>query len=717
MALVAICLWFVVCADLYRRTIPAFEGQDEIWHVLMGMAIGQGTLPVAVPPGQPRLLWDQVEAAQPPAYYAAVAPVLRAVSIPELQAALVRNPHGSQGSPDGVDNRNLFARSPAGSRAETLIGRARLVSIAFGLGTVLLTYLAARRALPDRPAARILATALVAFLPGHLFISVLVTNDNGADLFGALVLWLALAGAWLLRDRRVQIGAGLALGALALSKTSGLLGAPLLGLGLLLARGARWRERVLAGLVVGLVATLVAGWWYVRNLVLYGELTALSYHLHRADLSAERATVGEVLADFPGLYLSFVGIYGWFSIVMTPSWYGRYGLLFALGALGGLVALVGWCVRRRPVSRELLVCAAWVLLVLGALIAARFVFRTFHGRLLYPCLPALAILWARGAVALLPGRLAMPAALAVAAVLGWWALLVPARFIAPAYAIPPLGPACQREAAASAPGPIELVGAEVPDELMPSQPFRVELCWRVRAAPGAAWSVFAQLIDPAGRVVALHDGFPGGGNDATTWWAPGSLHADPHTLTTHRDLDVPRVAELRTGFYDAATGRRVPGVAPDGGDTVTAGRVRIVGPPLELRGPELGAWPNDGVVAAQLDLADRQPGPWRGTLYFKATGPPTGRYTVSIQLLGPAGLVAQEDKLPRGGLFPTDAWRAGDVVPHSFELGLPRLVDGTRYRLLAVLYDPTSGRRLPTTTGDMVQLAELCERGGLAGCP
>jgi hypothetical protein len=210
-------------------------------------------------------------------------------------------------------------------------------------------------------------------------------------------------------------------------------------------------------------------------------------------------------------------------------------------------------------------------------------------------------------------------------------------------------------------------------------------------------------------LVAQHDGFPGGGNDATLWWKPGSLHADPHTLTTDREIDAPRVAELRTGFYDVANGRRVPGVAPGGGDTVIAGRVRIVGPQLQLSGPELGAWPNDGIVAAHLELVERQPGPWGGTLYFKASGSPAGSYTVSIQLLGPAGLVSQEDKLPRGGLFPTDVWRPGDVVPHRFQLA-PLQSDGVRYRLVAVLYDAATGRRLPTTTGDFVQLAELCRR-------
>ena len=58
-------------------------------------------------------------------------------------------------------------------------------------------------------------------------------------------------------------------------------------------------------------------------------------------------------------------------------------------------------------------------------------------------------------------------------------------------------------------------------------------------------------------------------------------------------------------------------------------------------------------------------------------------------------LVAQSDGPPRAGTYPTSIWDAGERVVDERVLVLPPDLPAGRYRLLAGLYDPATGTRLP----------------------
>jgi hypothetical protein len=77
-------------------------------------------------------------------------------------------------------------------------------------------------------------------------------------------------------------------------------------------------------------------------------------------------------------------------------------------------------------------------------------------------------------------------------------------------------------------------------------------------------------------------------------------------------------------------------------------------------------------------------------------------HTLSLQLVDDGGLVAQDDQLPRGGLYPTDAWRPGELVSHEFTL---RAAPGPR-RLLLVVYDLPEGARVPAGGRDHIVLVD-----------
>jgi hypothetical protein len=143
------------------------------------------------------------------------------------------------------------------------------------------------------------------------------------------------------------------------------------------------------------------------------------------------------------------------------------------------------------------------------------------------------------------------------------------------------------------------------------------------------------------------------------------------------------------------------GIAPDGEDTVALGRIRIAAPIEEVAAP--GPWPrfDDGLAVVSLEREQTTEG-WRGTLALTSDRPIARSHTLSLQLVGPNGLVAQDDRLPRGGLYPTDTWRAGESVPHAFELRAPP----GRYRWLLVVYDLPEGTRVRAGAADHVVLSE-----------
>ncbi len=58
-------------------------------------------------------------------------------------------------------------------------------------------------------------------------------------------------------------------------------------------------------------------------------------------------------------------------------------------------------------------------------------------------------------------------------------------------------------------------------------------------------------------------------------------------------------------------------------------------------------------------------------------------------------LVTQSDVLPAQGYFPTSAWQPGDVVLSWHQLRLPDNLPFAEYTMLAGLYRPGDGTRLP----------------------
>ncbi len=155
---------------------------------------------------------------------------------------------------------------------------ARLASSLAGLVMVGLCFVLVRRAVPEDPRRACLAAALVLFLPAHIYMSAMLNEE----ILAATFVTIAIFGVCVSVMRRDgdpvpwwhDVGIGVAAGLALLTKLSGLLviAAAIAAYGWMGLRDRRLAPALRRAAVIAGVALLVGGWYYGRNLALYGYL-------------------------------------------------------------------------------------------------------------------------------------------------------------------------------------------------------------------------------------------------------------------------------------------------------------------------------------------------------------------------------------------------------------------------------------------------------------
>jgi hypothetical protein len=133
-----------------------------------------------------------------------------------------------------------------------------------------------------------------------------------------------------------------------------------------------------------------------------------------------------------------------------------------------------------------------------------------------------------------------------------------------------------------------------------------------------------------------------------------------------------------------------------------------LGPSVWLRGFDSGVVQDD-----ELPIILAQPGKALSlTLYWEAVEAVETSYTVFVHLVDAHDRIwSQRDSLPQGGDFPTDAWFRGDVIVDPYSILVPVDAPPGDYQLVAGMYEPTIGQRLPVFDA---QGASLGDRASLA---
>jgi hypothetical protein len=415
----------LVIGVLQALTIPRFLWTDEPSHYAYADEVSRGHLPTIETPVRTggsvtlellmarrdptrRTIWT---ANHPPLFYLAEAGPVRA------------------------------AAAVAGPDAGLIAGR--IVSVLLAAAGVALVGLLARLLVPGRPAVAVVAAALAGLLPSFASISSGLFNDSLAFLTATAVF--AAAVAWIVKGPSPARLGLLAVTAAAagVTRASGLLAVGVAGLAVLAGswlhaheRGARrpWLAGAGPGLVVAVAVAATSGWFWLRNLRLYGDLTGSAALLARFERVPRGSALG--LLREPGFWVvqqQRLWDPSFDFIALAPSRTRSLWLLGLIPLTGLLLIGVRFLRRRRagatrPAPGRNQLTVAWllgiVLLALMQLSVAMFAADGggAHARYLFPALGVLAIAAAAGLAALPFGRRGLPAlALLVAMIAanGW----------------------------------------------------------------------------------------------------------------------------------------------------------------------------------------------------------------------------------------------------------------------------------------------------------
>ena len=713
-ALILILGLYLVMGVAYSIINPIFESPDEaLNYAQIRFLAEERRLPV-LEPGEP------TKAHHPPLYYALGALLTFWIPDDNFEAVVGRvNPFWAYRLWEpGVDNKSLYLHDP---RLEGFPYRdvalgvhlVRWLSLLMGAGTVLLVYGTGRELFPHRPVLAVGAAALVAFNPMFVFINASVHDDALADLVAAATLYVAARLLMRGPTTRRAVALGILAGLGVLTKLTCLLVVPTVGLALLYRPLADqghdgWREVVrLGGIVLGL-ALFIGGWWFVRNVFLYGEPTGM---VRQTGVWGVRENAPDLIAaarELGFLHDSLWGVFGYGQIPM-PRWVYGLARLLGLAAAGGL----GLFWARRRAGRIPWECPPAVLLILVSAplvaFAVNFARMTVSaaadfGRYLFVALAALAPLYALGLNEWVSVR--RQAGLSIALALGMLALAIYGLVgvLAPAY-VPPPRYASPAEVAPQHPVDVtypelaRLLGYDVaPDPLYPGDVLEVTLYWQVLEETNRDYVLFLQVFGREGERIGGRDTHPGLGRYPTSRWRAGEVIADTVPVPLAADAKAPAALRLDLGLYLPSSPRLI---AANGRDTISVGPVRLAArEPTMLTGTPLTYQLGNGMRLVawdpEWDGPVRPGGTLRFTLYWACDVPPDRPLNIFVHLVGEDGSpLAQGDGPPLDGDYPTDLWAPGDIVADERVVALPVTLSPGRYTLLVGLYSLETGERLP----------------------
>ncbi len=642
----------------------------------------------------------------PPLYHVLGALLTAWTPMDDLSARLIPNPAWELGwSPErNADprNKNLFVHLPGETWQESSTVRTALTlrcfSIVLGALTVVCTYAIGTVLMPHYPALALSAAAWVAFNPQFIALSSSVTNDPLIIAVFALFMWLALRA---MQDRArwsrwaclgMWVGVGL------LTKQSALLLLPIGGLAILGQGDAGklppWRKILADGAAFGLAAVVTGGAWYGYNALSYGDPLGVAPHFS-SQMPLVRFGPRELQAVFETYWAGF----GW-TLLSVPKW---IYLLIGAGmwvALAGLLrgGLPGGNLRQLSTQARRGVALLVVAQAFNALSLIRWSLATGapYGRLLFPTLPATAILLALGWDQWRERPVMRYSPILVLGLLGLFAAAVPWTTLWPAFRQPRLSKEVPQDIAelGISFSDVVLVGYQtnLPSDgaLRPKSTLALDLYWRSQHATLPRYTVWLQLArqDITHRI-ADDNVWLGGTRYPSDFWRGGDLVRQTH------HIQVPGSSPfglywLRLGLVDA-TGTRAVTVA--GQDVVTLGpwRIRPHGiprPAHPLRyqlGESIALRGYDVTYSDTLTL----------TLMWQAEAVPGKDYRVFVHWVDDTGaILTQHDGPPAQGRYPTPWWLPGDKIPDPHPLPIPTSSPDSAHLRIG-MYDPVTGIRLP----------------------
>lgn len=729
---------FVALGAVYSFVTPLFEAGDELWHYphVQWIARGNG-LPVQDP--AQKQLWEQ-EGGQPPLYYVTNAALTFWIDTGDLQERLWRNPYAKIGVPLAYGNKNMVVHTSAEDfpwRGTALaVHLIRLLSVLFSAGTVFFTYKLARELftfpssfIPQSSILALLAACLVAFNPMFLFISASVNNDSLAALLaaGALLLMVQLVTRGATNRRLLAVGIVCGLALLTKVSNSAVIGVAGIVVLYLAWRARDWKLLARGAVLIGAPVVLLAGWWFARNFVLYGDPLAFNVWLQIAGGRAPQTLLG-LLDEFQGFRISFWGNFGGVNVI-APDWVYTTLDLFTVFAIAGLV--IGVFTRRGgskglPLPTLLGIPALQVGIVFAALIRWTLLTYASQGRLMFPAIAAIGTLLAVGlyelahAVSRIAPRLSpivMPALLAAFLLL--FAAAAPFRVIAPVYAQP-----ARLANDAAVPNPVhiffdagsaqpELVGYETTRFLQGNE-LPLTLYWRTDKPVAEDLAMYVHVYDAQGSSLGQWDAFPGNGLAPTRLWRSNEILVDRYRIPLTTPQVYPPIGRIEVGLARQGSSRPLTARDPAGNEiTPTLAQFKFsqsskaqgdaraaFGKQFDLTDASVHVMRGGQDIVLDSNTAPSfslRPGDvLNGNVSLRAREIPDTDYVLFAHLVDAQGnIVSQRDAQPLNNVYPTRLWNANETVSDTLSISLPQDLDSGAYSLEFGIYRADNLTRLP----------------------
>ncbi len=715
---------FILLGITYALVTPVFEASDELWHYPMVRHLADGNpLPVQVFDPAQAGPWNQ-EASQPPLYYYLGAALTFWIDTADMETVRQLNPHVDSGLITADGNINLTVHDPSANPWQGTLLAVRIIrlfSVLLGAATVYLTYRIGKEAFPNRPEIALGAAGVNAFMPMFLFISGSVNNDNLAIPLASLALLLMIRqikrALFTIHNSQFTIhyfllGATIGLALLTKEGTFGLLP---LAWGTAFVAAYRQQStinnqqsmdnnwlllkafaRSWLGFGVTLVpALLIAGWWYWRNVQLYGDFLGWNAFIAVLGSRSQPASLAQLWDERVGFLMSYWGLFGGVNV---PMWRWIYALLngVLLAGVVGFVVFVAQEIRdwrletsskiQSPISSLIEFIAdrfplTVSLLFSGAVVVGlvRWATTTWssQGRLVFTAVSTLNLLLITGLVGWLPPK---PARRIVAGLVSFLFLLsamAPWLWIRPAYqpetyqqrAYAPMG------YRADFGGNMRLTGyAILPPDLStvtvrPGDAVDVVLEWEALQPMARNWSVFVHLIDPVlGVPIAQRDMYPGQGLRPTTFLRPGEKLRNFYRLTVPETAVAPANLLLSVGLYDFAADERLK--TETGEETAVLTTLELIAEPGQLPNPTLINF-GDKIELVGFEIAPRRVTPGQTvelTLYWRGRPGLDADYTFFAQVVAEdTTRWAAFDLAPPQG---TGRWRQGELQTTTLPLAV-----------------------------------------------
>jgi len=721
-----ICLAFVALALAYSVANPSFEAVDEIRHFryVRYLTLNRALPPVSVESSK------ELQAHHPPLYYALAAIITAPIQSdigPDYAPPI--NPFwGFRYFEPSTDNKNQYLHSPDErwqfSGFTLIVYLGRWLSMLFGLGTVLMAYRLARTLFPDRPGLALGAMAFVAFNPMFLHGSASLNNDAAVAFFGAWAIVESTAIAQFGSTPQRALILGIALGLGILSKASALPLAGVAAASFVVVGIGRGRRQAMEGFGITVAAaTVICGWWFLRNYTQTGDLMGLRDYQSAWVGEADRARlIREAFSGLPYAWTTFWARFNYGQIVLPDGVYTLIGVLCVITLIGLIRA---WREFRSPgllitVLAVLVSLTGWgvLMITIPATANARLIFQIF------PALGLLVMLSVNGYTAdkqmlsstsVYPFSHPLTPTIIASILFLAFSLFALFGYLAPAFAYPRIVttlPADAQPASANFEGAAEIIGYRISRALVqPGDQLDVTVYWRPLAQTATPVQVFVHLIDTQGILTAQRDTYPGLGGAVTTTWRINEIFADTYRIFTPDTAYSPETLTLRLGLWSAGENR--PLITNDS-DGLTLGQI-------DLR-PREGTVPNPIAVNFEnrmtlmgYDLDNRTPKPGetiRLTTHWLAVAPDTD-YWAYAHLVGADGRIwALADSVVAP---PITGWRLNELrsetraltlAPNTppgqylLEFGLTRVSESGQSRLPILADD---GHEI----GDHIELARI----------